>query len=770
LPDPTVDHATFDVPELCCSEEFTLVEKGLARLTGVETTRPDYVQRTLRVEFRPEQTTPQAIARAIEGAGFVVRPHRPARLPETKAHWRWRWTTTTGGVLLLAGVATWFIADEASPTVAVLLVASTIASGVPVLRVAARAVWLWALDMNVLMSIAAAGAIAIGQYSEAATAMFLFAVSLWLESHSMDRARRAVAGLVELSPTVAHRLDDGQIADVEPAALALGDRVLVRPGERLPVDGVVLSGNSAVNQAPITGESVPVEKTAGDEVFAGSLNGEGSLRVEVRRTADASTLAHIAQLVSDAESRRSPTERFIDRFARRWTPVVIALAVLVAFGPPLLAHAGVGWAAATTATEWFRRGLVLLVIACPCALVISTPVAIVCGLFQASRRGILIKGGEHLENAGRIDALALDKTGTLTTGTPRVVDIVVFRDPPGAPPPQADSPGATAGSPGSASKEIRNAADRILQAAAMLENHSEHPLAEAIVREARRRDLAIGEVDDFRPLRGFGVEGTVDGRHVLVGSPRLFVERRLGVGPFAGAQVATAIREDACTLVLVGGDDSLWGMIRLADPPRPEARQALWSLRRLGVRSLVMLTGDSRAVADPIGRELGFDETFAELSPEEKVRRVEALAARHPRLAMVGDGVNDAPALAAAPLGIALGRQASDTALMAADVVVMTPALGRLAELVVLGRRCRRILRQNIFFALAVKAVVLALAAVGAATLWMAVFADVGASLLVTSNSLRLVDRRGKLPPCQHHAQPCPHQGQPKRGDMAVPE
>lgn len=745
-----LDHAAFDVPELCCSEEMTLVQRGLARVAGVENSRPDYVHRTLHVEFHSDQTTPEAIARAIESAGFVVRPHRPARLEASKTAWRWRGTTAAGGMLLLGGAAASFFFDAASPAVAALLIASTIASGVPVFRVAARAIWLWALDMNVLMSMAALGAIAIGQYFEAATAMFLFAVSLWLESHSMDRTRRAVAGLLELSPTVAHRIDGHEMVDVEPAALAVGDRVLVRPGERVPVDGVVLAGNSSVNQSPITGESIPVEKSAGQPVFAGSLNGEGSLQIETQHAADASTLAHIAQLVADAESRRSPTERFIDRFARHYTPVVIGLAAIFAITPPILAQLGVGWAGATPAAEWFRRGLVLLVIACPCALVISTPVAIVCGLFQASRRGILIKGGEFLESAGLIDAIALDKTGTLSTGDPRVVDVVPFPGTTGGTPAPKPQPRHEKNAPGAQ----ESAADQILRVAATLESHSEHPLAEAIVREARRRGLPFGRVDDFHPLRGFGVEGAVDGRRVRVGSPALFGEPRIPTEPVDDGDLPTSPSHEACTLVLVGTQQQPWGMIRLADPPRSDARQAVWSLRRAGIRRLVMLTGDSRAVADAMGRELGLDETLAQLSPEEKVRQVETLAARYPRLAMVGDGVNDAPALAAAPLGIALGRQASDTALSAADVVILTPALGRLAELILLGRRCRRILRQNIIAALGIKAAVLVLAALGAATLWMAVFADVGASLLVTSNSLRLIDRRLRQPTCNHPQAP----------------
>ncbi|NLE37458.1 MAG: cation-translocating P-type ATPase, partial [Pirellulaceae bacterium] len=428
--DRIIDEATFELPELCCSEEMALVEKTLSRLPGIESARPDYVNRTLRVAFDSACVGRSAIVGAIEGAGFSVTLPGTVDPDRSKPSWRWRATTALGGILLATAAGLWVLLGETSALVVALLIVSTLVSGVPVLRAALRAIRLRALDMNVLMSLAAVGATAIGEYFEAATAMFLFAVSLWLESYGTDRARSAVRSLVALSPTVAHRIEARQVRDVDPAVLAVGDAILVRPGERLPVDGLVLQGHSAVNEAPITGESIPVDKSPGEPVFAGSLNGEGSLRIETQRTSESSTLAHIARLVAEAESRRAPTERFIDRFARRYTPVVIGLALLLAFGPPLLGRLGANWAVETAATEWFRRGLVLLVIACPCALVISTPVTIVCGLFQAARRGILIKGGEHLENAGRIDAMAFDKTGTLTVGSPRVVSVEARPDSP----------------------------------------------------------------------------------------------------------------------------------------------------------------------------------------------------------------------------------------------------------------------------------------------------------------------------------------------------
>ncbi len=700
---------TVYISALDCPDETAIIEKALRRLPGVVSLAPDYVGRTLEVEFVPQHIDLQQIAVEIRATGFEAEPLLTPRPIEVRAPSpRWRPTTTAGGALLAAALALHAAGWASATVVPGLAIASTLISSLPVARAAGRAVRARLLDMNVLMTVAAAGAIGIGDYFEAATAMFLFGVALWMESFSMDRARRTVRSLVEMAPKIAHLVRDREIIDVEVARIAVGDRVLVRPGERVPVDGTIREGSSSVNQAPITGESMPVEKEPGDLVFAGSLNGESSIQIEAWRTADSSTLAHIARLVAQAQAARSPTQRFVDAFAHRYTPIVIALAVLVAFGPPLLASIGLSWGAATPWTEWLHRGLVLLVIACPCALVISTPVTIVCGLFYAARRGILVKGGVHLENAGRIEALAIDKTGTLTTAAPRVTGV----------------------EPASG-----HTADEVLAAAAALENHSEHPLARAIAAAATQRGLPIPEVAEFAAIRGFGVRGTVGGRVLFVGSPRLFHEQGLPVSPLPADLSAE-------TLALVGDEKGLWGTIRMADLPRPEAAGAIEGLKRIGIRPIAMLSGDSRAVASRLATELGIDEVHAELLPEDKVEVVQQLVDRFHHLAMVGDGVNDAPALAAASVGIAVGSQSSDTALETADIVVMTPDLGRLVELVLLGRRVRRVLGQNIVLALATKGLVLLLAASGLATMWMAVAADVGASLLVTLNGMRLAGGR----------------------------
>jgi Cd2+/Zn2+-exporting ATPase len=479
-----------------------------------------------------------------------------------------------------------------------------------------------------------------------------------------------------------------------------------------------------VNQAPITGESLPVDKQTGNQVFAGTLNGEGSLVITATSAAGDTTLARIARLVDEARAARSPTERFVDQFASRYTPAVIALALAVMIVPLALAHLGVDWAASVGAIQWVHRGLVLLVIACPCALVISTPVTIVSGLYRATRSGILVKGGEFLEKAAGIRRLALDKTGTVTTGALRVVGIETFNG---------------------------HSTDEMLKIAAALERHSEHPIAAAISTAAAERGIDGSAIETVAARRGFGVQGDLDGETYFLGNPQLFRApefrwRQEDVGKLTSEangenQLSRKAQFNAETKAWLGTRERLVGVVRMTDRPRPQTAAAMAELRRLGIERIVMLTGDNAATASAIGREIGIDEIHAELLPQDKIEQVRALTGSG-FSAMVGDGVNDAPALAAADIGIALGGQASDTAMETADVVIMHPDLMKVAELIRLGRRCRRLLKQNIAFSLATKLAVIALAAVGVATMWMAVLADVGASLIVIANGMRMIGKR----------------------------
>ncbi len=683
-----------------CSEELSLIERGLQNSPGLLSLQADFIGRRLHVEFESQLTSPGTIASQITALGFPAEvPLAVVRRPVAALPMLQPATLIAGALLVLvAGVV--IFAGVDSPVAWWLAVLSAGVSAISVGRAALRAIRLGSIDMNGLMILAGSGAIITGDSYEAATALFLFNISLWLEQLSLGRARRAIETLVQIQPSLAHRVTNDGSVDVEVAHVSIGERLLVKPGERFPVDGVVREGTSSVNQAPLTGESLPVDKQPGDPVFSGTLNGSGALIVEATHTAEASTLAHIARLVEQAQATRSPTQRFVDRFARRYTPTVVLLAALVAVTVPWWFN--VPW------SEGLHRGLVLLVIACPCALVISTPITIVCGLHRAATRGVLIKGGEFLEAAGRLTTIAFDKTGTLTTGQPELRAIV--------PVPEID-------------------ADELLRYAAAVEAHSQHPLAATIVAAAERRGLNHTAVSAMTIESGRGASGQVDNHSVLVGNARLFAERHVE----RPADLQARVAEHAGTVVWVALDGRTIGALVLADEVRSDAAGTLAELAALGVRRVVMLTGDQRSTAESVARSLHITEVRSELLPSDKLATIHELTQIDRELAMVGDGINDAPALAAAPLGIAFGAGASDTALEAADVVIVAPHLARVAELVRLGRRCRQLLSQNITLAIVIKLLTLLAAAGGWASMWMAVAADVGASLVVIFNGMRLL-------------------------------
>ncbi len=566
--------------------------------------------------------------------------------------------------------------------------------------------------MNFLMSVAAVGALLIGQYAEAGAVMFLFAVAQLLEAASMGRARQAIRSLMELAPAEATVLRGGREVRVPAEAVAVGETVVVRPGEKIAVDAVVLEGRSAVTQAAITGESMPVAKAPGDEVFAGTLNGAGALDLRSTRPHFDTTLARIIHAVEEAQATRAPSQAFVERFARVYTPLVVGAAVLLAVLPPLAF--GAAWA------EWIYRALALLIVACPCALVISTPVTVVSALTGAARRGILIKGGVHLERAGRARVVALDKTGTLTEGRPRVTSVRAL---------DGEDP------------------DRVLALAAAVEARSEHPLAPSILERARSEGVRIPAAEATRAHPGRGVEARVEGRRVVVGSGRLFQDMGLGD---EGAAAARPLEGAGATVVLVAeeGDPAtpagaalrVLGALGISDRIRPHAAASLASLRSAGIETIALLTGDNPATARAVAASLGDPALVvkAGLLPEDKVAAVRGLEAAHGPVLMVGDGINDAPALAAASAaGVAMGAAGTDVAIETADIALMSDDLSKLPELIALARKAEGIIRGNIVFALAVKAVFVVLAATGLATLWMAVLADMGASLLVIGNGMR---------------------------------
>ena len=560
-------------------------------------------------------------------------------------------------------------------------------------------------DMNLLMTIAVVGAVGIGEWFEAATVSFLFAVSLLLESWSLGRARRAIAALMDLTPPTARlKRADGREEELPPEQVPIGAWFVVKPGERIPLDGRVLRGLSEVNQAPITGESVPVPKEPGSEVFAGTINGDGALEVECTKPAGDTTLAHIIRLVAAAQSRRSPSEQWVDRFARIYTPAVMTLAILVLAVPPLVFSGA--WA------EWLYRALVLLVIACPCALVISTPVSIVAALAASARQGVLVKGGVYVEAPARLQAVAFDKTGTLTEGRLSVMEVVPWS--------------------GHSEREL-------LERVAAMEARSGHPIAKAILRYAEEKGIALTPAEEFQILQGKGATARFNDKRYWVGSHRYLEER--GQETEEIHQELEALAKAGQTVVVVGNDSHVCGFIALADAVRPEAEPSVAALRRAGIRHIVMLTGDNRGTAEAIARAAGVEELHAELLPADKVDVVESLVSRYGHVAMVGDGVNDAPAMARASLGIAMGAVGSDAAIETADIALMSDDLAKLPWLIRHSRRTLAVIRQNIGFSLLVKAAFMVLTFLGSASLWAAIAADMGASLLVIFNGLRLLRR-----------------------------
>jgi len=685
---------------------------------GVSDCQVDHAAGTLTVSLAEPDLPTEQIARAVSAAGYTLvtdrrRQRRPilgfARFVFSK-----RGTTliAVAGLLTLLGLAL-SVAD--SPLMsggmggAALFAAAIVVGGIPVARRAWQELWLArSLGINTLMVVAVVGAVFIGEWAEAAIVVVLFSLGEVLEGYAAERARSALGSLLDLAPPVALKiLTTGETQETAVEQLAVGDRVLVRPGDRVSVEGIVRAGQSAVDQSPITGESIPLEKQPGDEIFAGTVNTSGALEVEVTRLAADNTLSRMVALVQQAQSRQAPVQRFIDRFARVYTPAVAATAVLVAAVPPLL-FGQPFWGD----HGWLMRALQMLVIACPCALVISTPVSLVSAMTNAASHGVLIKGGRYLEALSRVRAFAFDKTGTLTEGRPVITDV-------------ADV--CTCG---------ECPEDCGLQHAAALEVQSSHPLAQALLAEAAARGLTVPRAQEVTVLSGRGMEGVVNGAQVTVASHAHFDE--YFAHPESVCQLADELAAQGKTIIMVRHDDEVCALFAVADTLRPKSRQSLADLKAHGGIHTVMLTGDNPTVAEAIARQVGVDEVRAGLLPEEKVAAVATLAEKYGDVAMVGDGVNDAPALAQADVGIAMGGAGSAQAMETADVVLMGDDLAQLPFIVRLSRQTRRIVTANIAFALIVKALVFILAMAGLATLWMAIAADVGASLAVILNGMRL--------------------------------
>jgi Cd2+/Zn2+-exporting ATPase len=694
--------SVFRIDGLCCGEEAAILQRRLRPLPGVEDIAADIVGQRLHVKYDAAVISTNLIVEAVAETGMRawLEHEEPVVLPSSRARGV---LVSVSAIALGAGLVIEWLNGPREWSIAACVVAA-VAGGVFPARRAVASLRMRDLDINVLMLVAVIGAMLLGEWTEAGTVVFLFAIAQWLESRSMDRAREAVRALMDLTPAEARvrHADEEQMLPVE--RVAIGAVMIIRPGEKIPLDGQVISGRSDVNQAPITGESLPVDKAPGDEVFAGTINGHGAIDVAVTRKGRDTTLARIIHLVETAQAQRAPSQQFIDRFARWYTPAVLVLAVMLAVVPPLL----------TGSFEiWFYRALVLLVVSCPCALVISTPVSIVSALAGAARRGVLIKGGLHLERLAGIRVMAFDKTGTLTRAELSVTEVM-------------PAYGVTE--------------DELLATAAAVEARSEHPIAAAVVAEARARGLSFSSATDVRALPGLGAEGRVGTSAIVCGNARLF--REAGLLTVAGNTLAETIAASGASAILVARNELIIGAIGVSDREREIAADAIDLLHRQGIAPIVMLTGDQESAARAIARRLGIDDVRAGLLPHEKVAAVKQLREAYGAIAMVGDGVNDAPALAAADVGIAMGAIGSDAALETADVALMTDELPKLAYAIRLSRATVRNIRANIAISLVLKAAFLALAVGGYATLWMAVIADTGTSLLVVANAMRLLRQR----------------------------
>ena len=703
----------FVIDQMDCPTEEKLLRNRLGTIPGVDRLDFDLMARRLTVTHQLDGDA--ELISAIESLGMKPAPATAERVAApiaSPSHLReWLLLGVSGVAAVSAEVLAWITGDESSLAVVGLAVLSVIAGGRETLRKGFVALRNLTLNINFLMTIAIAGAIAIGQWPEAAMVTFLFALAEEIEGYSLDRARNAIRGLMAMAPERASVRDaEGQFSEVDVAAVAVGTITRVRPGERVPLDGVVTAGASSVNQAPITGESVPVEKAIGDPVFAGTINERGAFQFKVTANQGDTTLARIVRSVQEAQAQQAPTQRFVDRFSRFYTPAVVLIAVLIAVVPTL--------AFGLAFEPWLYKALVLLVIACPCALVISTPVTVVSGLAAGARQGLLIKGGVYLEEGRRLKVIALDKTGTLTHGRPKVTDVVPLDG---------------------------RSRDEVLQWAASLDALSEHPVASAIV---VAWSGAILEVEAFEAITGRGVKGSIGGVAYIVGNHRLAEE--MGVCSPEVEEELRRLESEGKTCVVVASNTVALGILAVSDTMRDTSVEAIRELHGLGLRT-VMLTGDNQTTASVIAAQAGIDDARGNLLPEDKLKAIDALRAKYGHVGMVGDGVNDAPALAKADIGFAMGAAGTDTALETADVALMQDDLRRLPLFVRLSRRTSRVLTQNITLAIGIKIVFFALALADAATLWMAVFADLGASLIVVANGLSLL-RQGsaaRLAPTQ---------------------
>ncbi len=690
---------TYRIEGMDCSSCAISIEKHLKANPAVKEVSINFSTGNMRIVH--EGLPQEEIIREVSKVGYKARPASKRRIAqETPADKTGTTFTIVSGAFLALGFLGSFT-KVPSLIITVLYTLSILIGGYRPARSAFYAMKSRSLDMNVLMTAAALGAAVIGEWLEGATVVWLFALGNALQNRSIEKTRQSIRSLMDLAPPEAWVKQGDTLVRKSVEEVLVGEIVVVKPGEKIPLDGEIIQGSSSINQAPITGESIPVDKVPGDSVYAGTVNESGSLEIKVTKLVEDTTIARIIHLVEEAQEKKAPTQAFVDTFAAIYTPVVFALALLVMIFPPLVGFGTWG--------EWFYKALELLVVACPCALVISTPVAIVSAIGNAARNGVLIKGGSFLETAGKINVIAFDKTGTLTEGKPKVSQII----------------------------PIEATETELLSIARTIEEHSKHPIAVAIVTFAVDKNISAKKGESFRAIVGKGADAVIDGTQYFAGSPKLFEE--MGISLLNLDEQLKSLQAEGNTVVVVGTATNILGIVAVSDTIRDVAVSALQKLKAAGIDEVVMLTGDNEGTAKKVADQAGVNRFFAELLPEDKVSAIKKLQQEGKMVAMVGDGINDAPALATANLGIAMGGAGTDTAMETADIVLMADNLEKLPHTVKLSRQAIKVIKQNIWFSIVIKLLALILIFPGWLTLWLAVLSDTGAALIVILNSMRLL-------------------------------
>lgn len=694
-----------------CAGKF---EKNVKQLPGVEDAKVNFGASKIAVYGN---ATIEELEKAGAFENLKVTPEKSTRqasqkvkedTTEDKVPFYKKHSTLLYASLLIAfGYLSSYVNGEENIVTALLFLASMFIGGLSLFKVGLQNLLRFEFDMKTLMTVAVIGGAIIGEWAEVAIVVILFAISEALERFSMDRARQSIRSLMDIAPKEALVRRNGQEIMIHVDDIAVGDIMIVKPGQKIAMDGVVVSGYSAVNQAAITGESVPVEKTVDDEVFAGTLNEEGLLEVKITKLVEDTTISKIIHLVEEAQGERAPSQAFVDKFAKYYTPIIMIIAALVAIVPPLFFD--LSW------ETWIYQGLAVLVVGCPCALVISTPISIVSAIGNAAKKGVLVKGGVYLEEIGALKAIAFDKTGTLTKGVPAVTDYNVLN------------------------KQINE--KELLSIITALEYRSQHPLASAIMKKAEEENITYSDVqvEDFSSITGKGIKGIVNGTTYYIGSPKLFKELLTADFDKGLEQNVTTLQNQGKTAMIIGTEKEILGVIAVADEVRESSKEIIQKLHQLGIKKTIMLTGDNKGTANAIGGQVGVSDIEAELMPQDKLDFIKQLRSEYGNVAMVGDGVNDAPALAASTVGIAMGGAGTDTALETADVALMGDDLRKLPFTVKLSRKTLNIIKANITFAIAIKFIALLLVIPGWLTLWIAILSDMGATLLVALNGLRLM-------------------------------